>query len=343
MASAELLFKAMSDPTRQRLVRVLSTHELSVSELVEVLGQPQSTISRHLKVLRESGLLADRRLGTTVRYATLPPNPVEARKQARKLNGDVNGLSGTTHVAALRDRLLDWAAQGELDEAARHRLERVLHRLQNQESDFFEVVGARWDQLRIEAFGESFHLEALTALLPSEWTVADIGTGTGYMLGILSTRFKKVIAVDPANAMLKAAHARPEVKTASNVEFRQGALSDLPIANGEVDLIVASLVLHHVPEPAEALTELKRCLRMGGRMLIIEQTLHNGTAFHERMGDLWSGFPPDTLSKWVKGAGFSDIIVRPLNSARSANGRVTDAPPLFVLAARRSDDGVSCS
>jgi len=340
MVRAELLFKAMADLTRQRLLRVLSTHELSVSELVEVLDQPQSTISRHLKVLRESGLLADRRSGTTVRYATLPPNPVDGGERVRRPNGSVNGRPGPANVAALRDRLLHWAAQGELDEAARHRLERVVRRQRSRDSDFFEVVGARWDQLRIEAFGKAFHFEALTALLPAEWTVADIGAGTGYMLGILSTRFKKVIAVDPAEAMLEAAHARPEVKTAGNVEFRQGALADLPIDSGEVDLVLASLVLHHVAEPAEALAELKRCLRVGGRMLIIEQALHSGTAFHERMGDLWWGFPPDTLSEWVRGAGFSDVTVRPLTSARPAGGCTTDAPPLFVLTAGRPDGGV---
>jgi len=336
MACAELLFKAMSDPTRQRLVRVLSMHELSVTELVEVLDQPQSTISRHLKVLRESGLLADRRTGTTVRYATYPPNPVDTRTQSKRVHDNHNGFSGTAHVADLRDRLLDWAAQVELEEAVRHRLEGVLHRQRNQDSDFFEVVGSRWDQLRIEAFGESFHLEALTTLLPTEWTVADIGTGTGYMLGILSPRFKKVIAVDPARAMLDAAHARPEVKRCDNVEFRQGALSELPIDDGEVDLIIASLVLHHIPEPTEALAELRRCLKDGGRFLMIEQVLHNNTAFHERMGDLWSGFPPDTLGEWVRIAGFSDVIFQPLASSRSNNGRATDAPPLFVVVAKRA-------
>ena len=59
MPTAELLLKAMADVTRQRLLKILSAHELTVSELVEVLDQPQSTISRHLKVLRESGLVTD--------------------------------------------------------------------------------------------------------------------------------------------------------------------------------------------------------------------------------------------------------------------------------------------
>ena len=117
------MLKAMADPTRQRLLRLLSCHELTVSELVEVLDQPQSTVSRHLKVLRECGLLTDRRFGNSVRYAALPPNPVLPGGKA-----GVNGHNDPGHVAALRDRLLDWAGQVELDEVTCGRLEIVLNR-----------------------------------------------------------------------------------------------------------------------------------------------------------------------------------------------------------------------
>ncbi len=324
------MLKAMADPTRQRLLRVLSCHELTVSELVEVLDQPQSTVSRHLKVLRESGLLVDRRFGNSVRYAALPPNPV---LPAGKAGG--NGHNDPGHVAGLRDRLLDWAGQVDLDEATRGRLDIVLSRRRTQAEGFFEVVGSRWDQLRVEAFGQAFHLEALTALLPRDWVVADIGTGTGYLLGVLADRFRKVIAVDPAEAMLAVARHRPEVKAARNLEFRQGSLGELPIAPGEVDLAIASLVLHHVERPADALAELARGLRSGGTLLVIEQEPHSSAEFHERMGDRWWGFKPDTLVEWAIQSGFSEVKTAPLRSARPADPKWTDSPALFVLTARR--------
>ncbi len=75
MPSTELIFKALADTTRQRILRVLSAEELAVTELVEVLDQPQSTISRHLKILRDAGLLVDRRHGATVLHSTCPPTP----------------------------------------------------------------------------------------------------------------------------------------------------------------------------------------------------------------------------------------------------------------------------
>jgi ubiquinone/menaquinone biosynthesis C-methylase UbiE/DNA-binding transcriptional ArsR family regulator len=330
MARAGLMLKAMADPTRQRLLRVLSCNELTVSELVEVLDQPQSTVSRHLGVLRESGLLADRRFGSSVRYAALPPNPVPPQGQAGG-----NGHNESGHVAALRDRLLDWAGQTELDEATCGRLAAVLSRRRTQADGFFDVVGARWDQLRIEAFGQAFHLEALTALLPAEWVVADIGTGTGYLLGVLASRFRKVIAVDPAEAMLAVARHRAEVKAARNVEFRQGSLEELPIAPAEVDLAIASLVLHHVEQPTDALAELARCLRPGGWLLVIEQEPHAFAEFHERMGDRWWGFEPAALADQARAAGFGAVTTRPLVSARPANGKTIDAPALFALTARR--------
>src|SRR5687768_15348398 len=129
----DLLFKALADTTRQRLLCVLATHELSVSELVEVLDQPQSTISRHLKILRDADLLLDRREGATVWYA--------ARPVAEK-NGE-----GKPHVGgmAIREQLLEWAQQERLEPGIKQRLNRVLRRRKLDASDFFETLGRRWD------------------------------------------------------------------------------------------------------------------------------------------------------------------------------------------------------
>ena len=353
MARAEIIFRALADPTRQRLLRVLSGHDLTVSELVVVLDQPQSTVSRHLKVLRESGLLVDRRFGNTVRYAALPPNPVlsTAGRAESKEEGagrdqgtaraDLDGLDfgkargalDAGQLVELRDRVLDWLGRCELDEGTAHKLELVLARRQTGGQGFFEVIGARWDQLRVEAFGEAFHLEALAALLPAEWVVADIGAGTGYLLGVLASRFRKVIGVDPAEAMLEVARHRSELKAAANVEFRQGSLERLPIRDREVDLAIASLVLHHVERPADAVIELSRCLRPGGRLLIVEQEEHRLAEFHEQMGDRWWGFEPAMLAKQVEEAGFAEVAYRPLASVRPANGKQIEAPGLFVMAA----------
>lgn len=331
MAGSELVFKALADATRQRILRVLSSEELSVSELVEVLDQPQSTISRHLKVLRDAGLLVERRSGATVLHS-MHPLGRESRRAGEDPVGPIdengNGSSG------LRSRLLGWISQQPLVDDARERLDRVIRSRRTEDSDFFDRIGARWDQLRIEAFGDAFHLEALTWLLPGEWKVADIGTGTGYLLPLLSGHFAEVIAVDPAEAMLNAARGRPDLAGVTNIQFRAGSLERLPIETDAADLAIASLVLHHVAEPPAALKELRRCVRPGGWLLLVEQEVHSHADFYERMGDRWWGFDPDALAQWTREAGFEHIRVRPLVSARPTARRGIECPKLFALLAK---------
>ena len=312
MVDSQLVFRAMADRTRQRTLALLSRHELSVSELVEVLQQPQSTVSRHLRTLRDAGLIRDQRNGATVLYSL--PCAVESS------NGE--DLAGG---------LLRWAAGQSLPTAVSARLESVLRRRRDMSDRFFDRLGAQWDTLREEAFGSWFHLEAFWALLPSRWTVADLGTGSGYLLPILAGHFQRVVAVDPVEAMLEAAAHRTQRHALSNVALCRGDLSRLPLADGSVDLALAILVLHHVPAPDEALAEMARILRPGGRMLIVEQEQHARESFRDRMQDRWSGFEPKNLLESVTRAGLENLASRRLVTVVAGE----DAPSLFALTGRR--------
>src|SRR3954453_8688238 len=73
---------SLADPTRLRLLRLLDKHELGVDELRDVLQMPQSTVSRHLKVLADEGFARSRRVGTTNLYRTILD---ELEPPARKL------------------------------------------------------------------------------------------------------------------------------------------------------------------------------------------------------------------------------------------------------------------
>ncbi|MGQ9652045.1 MAG: class I SAM-dependent methyltransferase, partial [Phycisphaerae bacterium] len=173
--------------------------------------------------------------------------------------------------------------------------------------------------------------EALSALLPTKWVAADIGTGTGYLLPALSRRFRKVIAVDPAPRMIEVARNRPEIRAATNIEFREGTLGNLPLADAEIHLAIVSLVLHHVESPAESLQDLKRAVRPRGAVLIIEQQDHRYGEFYERMGDRWWGFEPAQVSDWLAQAGFQAVRATPLRTARPGGRSRVDAPGLFVV------------
>lgn len=314
--SSETL-RALAEPTRQRILQVLTHEELNVSELVEILGLPQSTISRHLRVLREAELIRDRRHGTSTLYsAVTPPDHTDIA------DDDVRGF------------MVRWLATQPLADGMDERLRRVLATRGGNATGFFNRLGKRWDDLRNEAFGERFALEAFMPLLPQSWTVADIGSGTGYLLPILSAHFANVIAVDPAESMLDCGRQRVTDCGATNVEFHRGELGKLPIATGSIDLAVALLVLHHVKQPQPALAEMRRALRRGGRLLLVEQEAHEDQGFYERMKDLWWGFSPGDFCKLLTETGFRDIQSRRLCTAASATGRV-ESPPLFVVTARK--------
>jgi ArsR family transcriptional regulator len=311
----EAIFKALADPIRVRILQVLVKHELGVSDLVDVLGLPQSTVSRHLKVLRESGLLQARHHGTSSTYFPAPAG--------------ANGTGG------LREQLTEWAAGEDLPPTTARRLREVLQRRRSESDAYFARIVQRWDQLRLDCFGDAFHLEAMIALLPNDWVAADVGTGTGYLLPVLGRSFRAVIAVDPVPEMLEAARQRVATAGLTNVEFRSGTVTRTGLADGEVDLCIASLVLHHEPTPAEALIELKRGLKAGGRLLIIEQQSHQLQPFHELMQDRWWGFVPAELVRQAQDAGFANAGWRPLHAARPTSASAPQAPELFVVTATR--------
>jgi len=315
-ANAEVL-RALAEPTRQRILQILTQDELNVSELVEILHQPQSTVSRHLRVLREADLIRDRRLGTSSLYSA-----VTAPEDEDIPENDVRGF------------MVRWLSHEPLPAAVDERLHGVLGARGGNATGFFNRLGRRWDELRSEAFGERFALEAFLPLLPREWKVADIGSGTGYLLPILASNFAEVIAVDPAESMLECARRRVAECGADNVTFHRGELGKLPLPSGTVDLAVASLVLHHIKDPQPALAEIRRVLRRGGRALIIEQEAHENQAFYERMKDLWWGFVPTELEKMATDIGFRDVSSRTLQTAAAMNGRI-EAPPLFAVTARK--------
>lgn len=316
VADPDNLLKALADPTRRRILQVLAASELGVNDLVAVLHQPQSTVSRQLKTLREAGLVDARHEGTSATYFPL------------------TGTNGSPD--ALRDPLMGWLREQELPATVRNRLTQVLRSRQNESDAYFARVANHWDRMRTDFFGPAFHLEALTALLPSTWIAADIGTGTGYLLPHLAAAFATVHAVDPVAEMLEAARARATSTGLANVQFHTGTAGAVPLPDASLDLCVASLVLHHEPEPPLALRELRRVLRPGGWLLIIEQIAHREQAFHDLMQDRWWGFEPESLTAEVAAAGFVEARWRMLTTAEPSNATAPPAPQLFVMTARRT-------
>jgi ubiquinone/menaquinone biosynthesis C-methylase UbiE/DNA-binding transcriptional ArsR family regulator len=300
---------ALSDPTRCRMLLLLEKHELTVSELCAILQMPQSSVSRHLKTLSDDAWVTSRRDGTS-RFYSMPVDDLDAG--ARRLWPLIREQVATTSAAGQDDR----------------RLRGVLARRRAKSQEFFATAAGEWDRLRSDLFGDQFFLWALLGLIDPATVVGDLGCGTGQLTEVVAPYVKRVIAVDGSPDMLEAARVR--VASAANVDIRKGELENLPIDAGELDAAMLSLVLHYSPAPARALTDVARVLRPGGRVLVVDMLPHDRQEYQQQMGHVWLGFSDKQITRFLTGAGFRDVRVRPLPADPEAKG-----PALFAAVAAK--------
>lgn len=300
---------SLADPTRLRLLRLLERHELGVADLCDVLQLPQSTVSRHLKVLFDQRWVRSRRRATNHLYRTILD---ELDPAARKL------------WLLAREQTENWPTV----EQDRLRLAERLRAREQSSEEFFAGAAAEWDRLRGELYGGTFTQAATLALLPPDTIVADLGCGTASVASRLAPHVKRVIAVDNSAAMLKAAQKR--TAGLPNVELRRGDLLSLPIEDASCDAAILLLALTYIEQPAEVLTEVWRILRPGGRTVVVDLLSHDREDFRRQMGQLHSGFEPTTLHQSFLSAGFSMAAVRPLPPEPGVKG-----PALFLATATR--------
>lgn len=288
MASTLKSLRALSDPTRLRIVALLEKDELSVNELQEITRMGQSRISTHLGLLQDSGLVQSRREGKRTFY---------------KLNSEANGATGEFIQLAIRGaRELPEQGGDQIN------LKRILHRRREQDQVFFNQVAGRFDRVygpgrSWQAFG---HL--LLRILPP-LVVADLGAGEGLLSELLARRCKKVIAVDNSEKIVAFGAAKAKKNNLKNLEFRLGDLQNPPLDHGSVDLVILSQALHHAQEPARAVAAAYQLLKPHGQIMILDLARHHFEQAHELYGDRWLGFAESDLHRWLEGAGFKRIEI----------------------------------
>lgn len=298
---------ALADPIRGRLLLVLERQELTVREVQAALQLPQSTVSRHLKVLADHGLVSTRSEGTSNWY----------RMPARELDPAMRRL-----WHAVKDEVAGSPAARRDAE----RLEKILSERHLTSQRFFASAAGQWDRLRKELFGDRTELLALLGLLDDGWTIGDFGCGTGTMAAALAPFVGRVIAVDESAAMLKT--ARHRTRDLLNVELRSGTLEEPPVGPGELDAALLFLVLHHATDPLTILAGVGRTLKPGGKLLIVDMQPHEHLEYREQMGHQWLGFDESQLRTWLDDAGFGPSRFVNLPSDSSARG-----PALFAATA----------
>lgn len=296
----------LADSTRSRLLLVLEGQELTVSELIAVLQLPQSTVSRHLKVLGEDGWVTSRADGTS-RYYRMAESPSD---------------SAARLWSVVREDLLGTPAIGQ--DLARRKA--VVDDRRRRSRQYFSGVAGQWDEVRRELFGSHVDLQVALAMIDRDAVVGDLGCGSGHVAELLAPHVARVIAVDAQAEML--ATARERLAGAENVEVRMSDLERLPIETGTLDIALCSLVLHYVSEPGRVAAEAWRALKPGGRMIVIDMLPHERAELRHAMGHVWTGFSERQVRAWLGEAGFSRIEVKPLTVDPQAKG-----PSLFLARA----------
>lgn len=285
--------RAAGEDTRLRLLALCARGDLTVSDLVRILGQSQPRISRHLKVLCESGLLERLREGSWVFYRLALDGP--GAVVARRILGLLPDSDGT--LALDRQRLA--AVQTERAEQA---------------ASYFAENAAHWDAIRSLHVDEAEVEALLLARLGDRplGELVDIGTGTGRMLTLLAPRAERAVGIDQSREMLGIARAALEHAGLRHALVRQGDMYALPLPAASADTVVIHQVLHYAEHPAAVLAEAARILRPGGRLCVVDFAPHDLEALREQHSHRRLGFSNAEVADWCAAAGLAVREIVPL-------------------------------
>lgn len=276
-------FKAMADETRLRLLHLSLHFELNVNEIVSVMGMGQSRISRHLKILTDSGLLRSRRDGLWTFYSAATDSVGAKLVHSIQYLFETEPLFGNDLLTARR----------------------VLEERSRETIRFFDSIAEDWDRMKREIIGDINLHELILREIPADSinTAVDLGCGTGDLLESLKQSARQVIGVEKSPRMLEAARQR-FADDGENIDLRIGQLEHLPLREGEADMAVINMVLHHIREPQKALCEVNRVLKKGDPFIIVDLRQHQMENLRERFGDRWLGFKEIDLTQWLENCGF---------------------------------------
>lgn len=273
--------KALADETRLRMAGVLGVYELSVGELVELLGMGQSGVSRHLKILVDAGLLECRRDGLFSYYTVAS-------------NG--SGKTMLNLIAPLMETALDAKDREKAGSIVRER--------GKKSATWFNTVASRWSDERAQLLGD-FDLDAaVIKLLPLKGIIADIGCGNGALSIKLAQKGLSVIGIDRSEKMIQSAR-KSAAAAKVDVDFRIGESDHLPVRNNEINCAILALTLHHIAHPAKAFLELSRSLADDGVFIIADFEKHSNEDLREKHHDLWLGFSRSEIHKFCESIGFN--------------------------------------
>lgn len=295
---------AAGEETRLRLLALLAEAELTVTELVTILGQSQPRISRHLKLLSEAGLIERHREGAWAFFL------MAQKGAAAGLGRDILARLKTDDPVLAGDRA---------------RLSEVRRQRADQAARYFAAHAADWDELRALHVAEERVETAIREMIGDARlnNLLDLGTGTGRMLELLAPLATHAVGMDQSPQMLALARARLEKAGLRNVQLRQGDIYALPVERDAYDLVIIHQVLHYLDDPARAVRETARALRPAGRLLIVDFAPHAEESLRANHAHRRLGFAPQEIEALLRDAGLDAVAQRDLVPNKTEGGKLT--------------------
>jgi ArsR family transcriptional regulator len=300
--------KAVAEPTRLRLLALLSRAELTVTEITHVLKQSQPRVSRHLKLMVDAGLLRRFPEGTWVFYRLAEDG--EAAKLAEAI---------TTLIEPDDPVLMEDAA----------RLAAIRKARADSAGSYFAQNAARWGEIRALYLPEEAIETAIVDMLGARpiSQLIDLGTGTGRILEVLAPKAERAFGIDTSHEMLSVARANLERSGVRNAQVRYGNILRLdPGSLGlmqAADVVVLHHVLHFFEHPAEVVAQASRLMAGGGRLLIADFAPHGLEQLRESHAHRRLGFADREVAGWAASAGLTLGETRSLPPAGGADGMLT--------------------
>lgn len=285
--------RALADSTRLRIMRLLSSMELAVGELAQVLGQSQPRVSRHVRILCDSGLAERRREGSWVflRIAI-------GEGRAPPMGEAVASLLS----AAEAD---DAQFSARCSEDRRH-LAAIRSARENLAATYFARHAGEWDQLRsLHSPDGPVEAALVEALGDNLGQLLDVGTGTGRIAELLAPNAGHVTALDKSPEMLRIARARLHNMPGGAADLVQGDFAALPFADSAFDTLALHQVLHYALDPGAVLAEAARVTRAGGRIAVVDFAAHDREELRLRHAHARLGFSDEQMLALLVEAGFS--------------------------------------
>jgi ubiquinone/menaquinone biosynthesis C-methylase UbiE/DNA-binding transcriptional ArsR family regulator len=290
--------KASADPLRLSILRILGEGSFGVLELCQIFEIKQSSMSHHLKILANAGLVSTRREGNSIFY-----------RRALLRSGS---MSSTIHSPNPNWFELTEILFSTLDKLTpsliiTERLRGLYQERAQNSQEFFTKHADEFHEKQDliashEQYGETLQDLVATLNLQQTNTALEIGPGEGDLLSALSKRFEHVIGLDVSKAMLEKASLKVSELQLENIELLHGDCQRALEQNVQADLVTCNMVLHHVPAPKEIFNHSAQLLKPDGCLLITDLCAHDQAWARESCGDLWLGFAPEDLTLWAKEA-----------------------------------------